>query len=608
MKRKIVIVYLVLFISLFGISLETVSGFSSHPDNILDSSKMTWVTIDDYFLNYLTDTNTYHEMGTYNGTWYLGILDSNRIKRVEIRQFLYENGSWNASGTETISISEIIAGNGVVPVSFPVNGQYNDKMQAIQLDVIMEDGAARNYDATSAHIQDIEASLYFGMADPTADITNPEFSGGGVYFANVSNPSTINEIKSTLTATDETDGDLTNSIVLESDDYSANSNVLGDYNVVFSVTDSSNNTSYSTVTVRVVDVTKPIITLNGNSTVYIEYLDIYNDQDAIWSDDYDGSDTLIGSGTVNSNILGNYFIEFNYTDSSGNVADTVTRTVVVQDTTRPIITLNGSSSINLNLGDIYNEEGANWTDNYDGNGTANISGIVDTNIVGEQTVLYDYTDSNGNVADTVTRTITINDNISPTISLLGESIVYIEYGGVYSEPGATWSDNYDGTGEVPLANITDNIDLTRVGTYTVEYNYSDSSGNPATTITRTVVIEDTVTPIIQGLDNVSVFNSDGVRVEEILSQVTVEDNYDGNLTNNLYVTDNNYIGNEHKVGTYTFTVVVKDSNNNETTVITTVTVLDDIRPTWTYTDDLLTEAEANAMTQADIVQYIKDRK
>jgi hypothetical protein len=63
---------------------------------------------------------------------------------------------------------------------------------------------------------------------------------------------------------------------------------------------------------------------------------------------------------------GTYTIEYDYTDSNGNPATTVTRTVIVEDTTNPIITLNGSSSITLEAGDSYSELGAEWSDVVDG--------------------------------------------------------------------------------------------------------------------------------------------------------------------------------------------------------------------------------------------------
>jgi hypothetical protein len=76
---------------------------------------------------------------------------------------------------------------------------------------------------------------------------------------------------------------------------------------------------------------------------------------------------------VNTNIAATYTVTYNVSDAAGNAATQVTRTVVVNpDTTAPVITLIGASTINLNVGDTYTEQGATATDNYDGDITANI--------------------------------------------------------------------------------------------------------------------------------------------------------------------------------------------------------------------------------------------
>ena len=51
------------------------------------------------------------------------------------------------------------------------------------------------------------------------------------------------------------------------------------------------------------------------------------------------------------------------TDSSGNDATEVTRTVNVTDTTAPVITLVGDAQITVEVGSTYTEEGATASDN-----------------------------------------------------------------------------------------------------------------------------------------------------------------------------------------------------------------------------------------------------
>ena len=92
---------------------------------------------------------------------------------------------------------------------------------------------------------------------------------------------------------------------------------------------------------------------------------------------------------------------------------------IVSDTTAPVITLLGSNPVNTEVGSTYVDAGATASDNIDGNITANIisSSNVDTNLIGTYTVTYDVTDSSGNAAVQVTRTVNVVDTIAPTGSI-----------------------------------------------------------------------------------------------------------------------------------------------------------------------------------------------
>ncbi|KKP88020.1 MAG: Lipoprotein [Candidatus Nomurabacteria bacterium GW2011_GWA2_35_80] len=79
-----------------------------------------------------------------------------------------------------------------------------------------------------------------------------------------------------------------------------------------------------------------------------------------------------------------------------------------QDTTPPVITLNGSSEVNLDINDTYTEEGATAVDNVDGDVAIIISGSVDTLTDGIYTITYTATDTADNTA-TATRTVNVGD-------------------------------------------------------------------------------------------------------------------------------------------------------------------------------------------------------
>jgi hypothetical protein len=84
--------------------------------------------------------------------------------------------------------------------------------------------------------------------------------------------------------------------------------------------------------------------------------------------------------------------------------------VVSNDTTPPVITLNGLAQIELDIGDTYTEQGATATDNQDLDvisAMIEINGTVDTTKEGTYTITYDVEDLSFNAAPQVVRTVIV---------------------------------------------------------------------------------------------------------------------------------------------------------------------------------------------------------
>ncbi|HOE66495.1 MAG TPA: DUF5011 domain-containing protein, partial [Candidatus Hydrogenedentes bacterium] len=175
----------------------------------------------------------------------------------------------------------------------------------------------------------------------------------------------------------------------------------------------------------------------------------------------------------------------------------VVMSVTVTDTTPPVITLNGTSPVTIEVGAAYFDAGATASDLYDGDLTGQI--VTQNNVVpstvGSYTISYDVQDSSGNAAAQIVRVVHVVDTTAPVITLLGASPVTVEVHGAYSDAGATALDNYDGdlTGSiVAVSNV--NVDV--VGSYTVTYDVTDAAGNAASQVVRTVNVVDTTAPVI----------------------------------------------------------------------------------------------------------------
>ncbi|MFI1770438.1 immunoglobulin-like domain-containing protein, partial [Thalassobellus citreus] len=257
------------------------------------------------------------------------------------------------------------------------------------------------------------------------------------------------------------------------------------------------------------DIIPPTITLNGTSNIDLNLGDTYTELGATATDDEDGditSNIITAGDIVNTNILGTYIITYNVSDAAGNAATEVTRTVnVIPDTTAPIITLIGSSTVNINIGGTYSEEGATASDNVDGDISSNIiigGDLVNTNSVGTYIITYNVTDSSGNTATEVTRIVNVSviiDTTAPIISLFGPATVNLNTGDIYTEQGATATDDIDGdiTANIVIGGDTVNTNL--AGTYVVTYSVNDAAGNPANQLSRTINITDPISGCSGGI-------------------------------------------------------------------------------------------------------------
>lgn len=159
----------------------------------------------------------------------------------------------------------------------------------------------------------------------------------------------------------------------------------------------------------------------------------------------------------------------------------------VVDTVAPTITLLGTSTITLTVGDAYQEPGSTVADNIDTGLTATVTGSVDTATVGTYILTYTAADQAGNRA-TGTRTVVVEplpDTEAPVITLIGDAVITLTLGDTYNEQGANVVDNVDTD---LTATISGNVDTSVIGSYTLTYTATDTANNQST-LTRTVNVE-----------------------------------------------------------------------------------------------------------------------
>ena len=211
----------------------------------------------------------------------------------------------------------------------------------------------------------------------------------------------------------------------------------GLYKIAYIYTDKAGNTKQATRYLYIKDTTMPTVTLNGEENITIEAGTPYKDEGAKVTDNSDPTIENFKYTNINYYVNGElkkshltevdvkqpgeYKIGYEYTDKSGNTKITV-RTVIVKDTTAPLITANGKS-LTLKVCDTYTELGATLTDNayidaddyeitihfYDENGKLVYPSPskVDTSKVGEYRIAYTAKDSSGNASNVATISVKV---------------------------------------------------------------------------------------------------------------------------------------------------------------------------------------------------------
>ena len=236
------------------------------------------------------------------------------------------------------------------------------------------------------------------------------------------------------------------------------------------------------------DTSPPVIILTGSGLVTIEAGFEYADAGATATDAVDGTIPVVVDNKVNIQVPGSYLVSFSATDAAGNAAVEVTRTVIVEDTLPPVITLTGSASVTIEAGADYTDAGATASDTLDGAITVEVDNKVNTQVPGSYIVSFMATDAAGNAAAEVTRTVIVEDTSSPVITLTGSAAVTIEAGSEYADAGATASDTLDGAITVEVDN---KVNTQIPGSYPVIFTATDAAGNAAVEVTRTVIVEET---------------------------------------------------------------------------------------------------------------------
>ena len=384
-----------------------------------------------------------------------------------------------------------------------------------------------------------------------------------------------------VTATDTEDGNLTSKIIVEKND--VKTDVAGQYEVTYKVTDSHGATRTKTIIVTVnpkMEVLNeaPVIHATDKTITVGDTFDPMADVTA--TDAEDGNLTtkiVVEKNDVKTDVAGKYEVTYKVTDSKGASR---TKTIIV--TVNPKMeVLNEAPVIHatdktITVGDTFDPMAdVTATDAEDGNLTTKIvveKNDVKTDVAGKYEVTYKVTDSKG-VSFTKTITVTVN----PKMEVLNEAPVIHA-----TDKTITVGDTFDPKADVTATdtedgNLTDKIIVEKndvktdvAGKYEVTYKVTDNQG-----ATRTKTITVTVNPKMEVLNEAPTIDAADKTITvgdtfDPKAGVTAKDAEDGDLTDKIEVVKNTV--DTKKAGKYEVTYKVTDSDGATRTKTIKVTV------------------------------------
>lgn len=457
---------------------------------------------------------------------------------------------------------------------------------------------------------------------------------------------TVSEIQAQLQAVDDQDGDVTDRIEVYNDQYSSiTPKVVGDeYFIMFVVDDFAGNSAYLRVDVNVVDNKLP--TIQHNSTTHqdgaIFNFEWFDDEytpatlsntpfmqffaNSTLNDEYHGSASFENGALSSVAIVngwsesitgdafdpftpGNYTVNQHYTDPSGNTM-TITFNITINSNDAPVI--NGANSIdyeavNFDVNDVLNDYTS--TDTEDGNLTLSIkSHDHSSNTLGAYTFVLSATDSFG-IETTKTITVNLVDTTPGVFKIDGIQASTYNHTVNMSDTTSlqalidsiTVTDAYDGniTGDMVIPSYP-SFDVP--GTTDLTLSATDSSGNTSTLVI-TVTVADDIPPVVNGATKIVKGLTETLTLSDILSELSVADNVDSNLT--LELVSDTYTGNSSNIGSYLVKYKATDTAGNITYHDVRVWVVDNQAPAWIINDYFVNLGINESMTRAELVSLLQ---
>lgn len=387
---------------------------------------------------------------------------------------------------------------------------------------------------------------------------------------------------------------------------------VGVFEVNVTVTDRSGNASTpETFRITIVDTTAPVITAIDDLSVpekaAITPISVHVDDDTANVEvlhlprglSYNAQTKVIEGTPL---TFGTHNIVVRATDPNGNISEEPF-TLTITDATPP--TINTFDDQEIELGNpIFAFTPVIQDNDPNDKLTVNISGLPPgverenqvflkvsgtPTEVGEFTVQIDAADSKGNQAVPSTFKIVVKDTTPPTIDKISNQEK--EFGTPIDSITPVYHDNASGSHTVSVEGLPDGVTYdantntisgtsTEVGTFNVSVKVTDPSGNESTPEVFTITVEDSITPTVTPIDDITAPEDQAltpisVVVDDPTASVVVE-----GLPEGVSYNPGNHVieGTPVTPGTYPVVVKVSDPHNNRVEEPFVLTVTDTTPP------------------------------
>ncbi|PLS24038.1 immunoglobulin-like domain-containing protein [Bifidobacterium imperatoris] len=347
-----------------------------------------------------------------------------------------------------------------------------------------------NTAASQSDLDAAQAKLAQAQGALTKDTTAPVISGAdntAVDFGATFDP------KAGVTATDDVSGDLTDSIVVTG---AVNTTVAGQYTLTYTVSDKAGNKAEAERVITVSekpDTTKPVFA--GVEDASVKVGGTFDPKAGVTaSDDKDGDLTasIVVTGTVDTNTVGDYTLTYAVSDKAGNTATVVRKVSVTASDTAAL-----QKAVNA-AADLQESD-------YAADGWAEFAAARKNaqDVLANKNATQSQVDKATARLTAAQKALKKLDKTKPVIK--GADDVTIAVGDTFDpKAGVTASDDVDGDLTDAIV-VSGSVDVTKDGVYELTYTVSDKSGNK-TTVTRKITVKPSADALKQAVEDAGKLN------------------------------------------------------------------------------------------------------